>query len=116
MEAEKRKLSAEIRHKRELLAQAVQLSGNLQNEAVQRLSREIDTLIVRYLRYQSSDKYPQALGAILLFPLLLVTAGGSGHGVYSPRGLNLSHEIHQSWRAGRRLRNRGQFQVPFASG
>lgn len=107
VKAEIQKLSAEIRHKRELLTKAVQLSGDFQSEAVLRLSREIDTLIVRYIRQQSPDKFPQALGAILLLPLFLFNPGAAGHYVSSQKSLDLGYQVHQSAHRGRRARNWG---------
>lgn len=57
MENEKRKLIEEIRHKRWLLTNAVQMTGNFQNDIVLRLSHEIDLLIVRYMRLESLNDY-----------------------------------------------------------
>lgn len=48
VENEKRQLAEEIRLKRRLLALAVQMAGDFQSEIVQKLSREIDVLIVKY--------------------------------------------------------------------
>lgn len=50
-----RRLAEEIRHKRRLLEKAVEVAGGFQNEVVLHLSREIDALIINYMRLEAVD-------------------------------------------------------------